>query len=106
MMVGPRPDDLVDADVVWVDARMADIARRTTDELGNGHLTIAVDRATRAVVAAHGAGARFDELAATLVMVIDAQTPVDRLAMSMIPFPTVSELLAVLFERAVKALDG
>lgn len=106
MMVGPRPHELADDDVVWVDARMADIARRTTDELGNGHLTIAVDRATRVVVAAHGAGSRFDELAATLVMVIDAQTPVDRLAMSMLPFPTVSELLAVIFDRAVEALDG
>jgi pyruvate/2-oxoglutarate dehydrogenase complex dihydrolipoamide dehydrogenase (E3) component len=58
------------------------------------------------VVAAHGAGARFDELAAALVTAIDGGVPVDRLTMSMWPFPTVGELLGPVYERAVDALDG
>lgn len=105
IMVGPSPAE-AGADVVWVDAELADVARWTTDELGNGHLTMGVDPSTRTVVAAHGAGARFDELAATFVTMIDAKTPLDRLARSMMPFPTVSELVAVLVSRAIRALDS
>lgn len=106
MTVGPNPDELDDADVVWVEAQLSDIARFTTDDLGPGHLSVAVDRETRSVVAAHGAGARFDELSAPFVTAIDAGTPVDRLVRSMMPFPTVSELLTVVYERAIEALDG
>jgi pyruvate/2-oxoglutarate dehydrogenase complex dihydrolipoamide dehydrogenase (E3) component len=106
MMVGPRPGDLARDDVAWIDARLSDIARSTTDEFGDGYLYVGVDRATRRVVAAHGAGTRFDELAATFVMVIDAETTVDRLARSMLPFPTVSELVAVVAARAIDVLDG
>jgi dihydrolipoamide dehydrogenase len=103
MMVGPTPQELGDG-VVWVSAKLSEVARWSTDSLGDGFLTVAVDRSTRCVVAAHGAGARFDELCAALVTAIDGQVPVDRLARSMWPFPTVSELLGPIYRRAVDAL--
>ncbi len=104
LMVGPTPADLGD-DAIWVDAKLSEVARWTTDELGDGFLTIAVDRATRCVVAAHGAGARFDELASALITAIDGRVAVDRLAMSMWPFPTVGELLGPIYQRALDALE-
>jgi dihydrolipoamide dehydrogenase len=102
--IGPRPADLSSDDVCWVSARMNEIARWTTDELGEGFLTIAVDRATHRVVAAHGIGTRFDELAAALVTAIDGGVSVDRLARSMWPFPSVGELLGVVYSRAAAEL--
>lgn len=104
MTIGPVPADVDDA--VWVEARLSEVPRWTTDDLGDGYITAAVDRHTRCVVAAHGVGARFDELAAALVTAIDAAVPVDRLAMSMWPFPTVGELLGLLYDRAITALDA
>jgi pyruvate/2-oxoglutarate dehydrogenase complex dihydrolipoamide dehydrogenase (E3) component len=104
MMIGPTPGDLGDH-VLWVDAKLSEVARWSTDALGDGFLTVAVDRTTRCVVAAHGAGERFDELAAALVTAINGRVPVDRLVMSMWPFPTVGELLGVIYRRAVDALD-
>ncbi len=104
MMVGPIPADLGD-DAIWVDAKLSEVARWTTDSLGDGFLTVAVDRNTRCVVAAHGAGARFDELASALITAIDGRVAVDRLAMSMWPFPTVGELLGPIYRRALDALE-
>ena len=104
MTVGPTPGELGDG-VVWVEATLSEVARWTTDSLGDGFVTVAVDRSTRCIVAAHGAGARFDELAAALVTAIDGRVPVDRLAMSMWPFPTVGELLGPIYQRALAALD-
>jgi pyruvate/2-oxoglutarate dehydrogenase complex dihydrolipoamide dehydrogenase (E3) component len=105
MMIGPTPDEFGD-DVVWVDARLSEVARWSTDALGDGFLTVAVDRTTRCVVAAHGAGERFDEVSAALVTAIDGRVPVDRLVMSMWPFPTVGELLGVVNRRALDALGA
>jgi dihydrolipoamide dehydrogenase len=103
--IGPNPSELGDG-VVWVSARLSEIARWTTDELVDGFLAIAVDPATHAVVAAHGIGADFDVLAAALVGAIDTGTPVERLARSMFPFPTIGELLGVLYSRASASLSN
>ena len=105
MTIGPTPAQFGE-EVVWVHARLSEIARWTTDSLDDGYLTVAVDRSSRCVVAAHGAGARFDELAAAVVTAIDGCVPVDRLARSMWPFPTVGELLGPIYARALDALDG
>jgi pyruvate/2-oxoglutarate dehydrogenase complex dihydrolipoamide dehydrogenase (E3) component len=105
MMIGPTPADVGDQ-VLWVDAKLSEVARWSTDALGEGFLTVAVDRETRCVAAAHGVGERFDELSAALVTAIDGRVPVDRLVMSMWPFPTVGELLGVIYRRAIDALDG
>jgi dihydrolipoamide dehydrogenase len=104
IIIGPPPAELGD-DVRWVEARMSEIARWTTDALRDGFLTVAVDPATRCVVAAHGVGAQFDELSAALIVAIDGGVPVDRLHRSMWAFPTVAELLGVIAARAVDALD-
>ncbi|MGE5210917.1 MAG: hypothetical protein ACM3MM_06610, partial [Acidobacteriota bacterium] len=104
--IGPRPADLSGADVCWVSARMNEIARWTTDELGDGFLTIAVDRTAHTMVAAHGIGAGFDELAAALVTAIDGRVSVDRLAQSMWPFPSIGEILGVVYSRAALAVSS
>ncbi|HSP28666.1 MAG TPA: NAD(P)/FAD-dependent oxidoreductase [Ilumatobacteraceae bacterium] len=103
MMVGPTPDELGE-DAVWVSAKLSEVARWSTDALGDGFLTVAVDRSTRCVLAAHGAGASFDELSAAFVTAIDGRVPIDRLAKSMWPFPTVGELLGPIYRRALDAL--
>jgi dihydrolipoamide dehydrogenase len=107
MIVGPTVRDLEDDDdVVWVSAELSTIARWSTDNPATGMMAMAVRRSDRRVVAAHGVGTRFDELAAAIVTAIDGAVPVDRLAMSMLPFPTVSELLGVLYSRALAELSG
>lgn len=104
--IGVRPADTTPATSVWVDARLDEIPRALTDELGDGFLTIAVDRSTHAVVGAHGIGARFDELAAALVTAIDGRIPVEQLARSMWPFPTVGEILGLVYSRAATSSSG
>ncbi len=102
--IGPLPDALGD-DVLWQCAELSEIPRSTTDDLSDGVLAIAVDRSTRTIVAAHGVGAGFDILAAALVTAIDARVPIDDLARSIWPFPTVGELLGLIYSRASAALD-
>ena len=71
LTIGPTPAELSDNDVLWSTARLSETPRWTTDELVDGFLAIAVDRESHTVVAAHGIGAGFDELAAALVTAID-----------------------------------
>ncbi|HSL74870.1 MAG TPA: NAD(P)/FAD-dependent oxidoreductase [Ilumatobacteraceae bacterium] len=104
MTIGPRPAELSDDDVVWVSANLSETPRWTTDALADGVLTIAVDRRSRTVVAAHGVGASFDVLAAALVTAIDGRIPVDQLTRSMWPFPSIGEILGVVYSRAVESL--
>ncbi len=97
LTIGPTPAQLSDDDVLWSTARLSETPRWTTDELVDGFLAIAVDRESHTVVAAHGIGAGFDDLAAALVTAIDGDLTVDRLARSMWPFPTVGEILGVVY---------
>ena len=103
--IGPRPDELSGDEVVWVSAMISETPRWTTDALPDGVLTVAVDRRSRTVVAAHGVGAGFDILASALVTAIDGGRPVDELARSMWPFPSIGEILGVVYSRAVESLD-
>jgi dihydrolipoamide dehydrogenase len=105
MTIGPRPDE-VTGDVRWFSARLSETPRWTTDGLVDGFLTIAVDTSSRCVVAAHGAGAGFDVLAAALVTAIDGNLTVDQLRRSMWPFPSIGEILGVVYSRAADSLDG
>jgi len=102
--VGARPKDSAAGNSVWVSARLHEVPRATTDELTDGFLAIGVDRSSRAVVGAHGIGDRFDELAAALVTAIDSRHPVEHLARSMWPFPTVGEILGLVYSRAASAV--
>ncbi|HSM66843.1 MAG TPA: hypothetical protein VK860_11100, partial [Ilumatobacteraceae bacterium] len=102
MMIGPRPGE---ADTLqWFSARLSETPRWTTDNLMDGFLTIGVDPNTRAVAAAHGVGADFDVLAAALVTAIDGTLTVDQLRASMWPFPSVGEILGVVYSRAADSL--
>lgn len=104
MVVGPSAADLGDdPDVVWTAHSFDEIARPTTDDLGPGHLAVAARRSTGTIVAAHGVGARIDELTPALTVAIDGGVPVAVLARTIQPFPTVSELLGVAF-KALAAL--
>jgi pyruvate/2-oxoglutarate dehydrogenase complex dihydrolipoamide dehydrogenase (E3) component len=103
--MGPTPGQC-GADTVWVDAHLSEVARFTTDDLVDGLLTIAIDRASGQVRAAHGIGAGFDILAAALVAAIDSGVPVHRLARSMAPFPTVGEILPLVYSRASASVDS
>jgi dihydrolipoamide dehydrogenase len=105
LTIGPTPGDL-DETVLWESARLSEIPRAITDEFGDGLLVIGVDRSTRAIVAAHGIGAHFDVLAAAIVTAIDADVTVDQLARSMWPFPTVGELLGLVYSRASASLGS
>jgi dihydrolipoamide dehydrogenase len=95
MTVGPSRAALADDDdVVWADVEL-DVARRTTDALGAGFLSVGARRSTGCLVAAHGLGARFDELVHAFVVAIDGAVPVGVLRRSIRPFPTVGEVLDV-----------
>ena len=93
LVVGPTWASLQgDDDIVWAEVEL-DTPRGSTDEHGDGFLAVAARRSTGCLVAANGIGARFDEVVHALVTAIDGEIPVDRLAQSMQPFPTVGEVL-------------
>jgi dihydrolipoamide dehydrogenase len=93
-----------DPDVIWATGRVADLARAVTDDLPGGFLAVAARRSTRSLVAAHGAGPRFEELVHALVIAVDGGVPIDRLAMSMHAFPTVGEILEPIFGSLAREL--
>lgn len=106
MMVGPSWADLEDDDdVVWALVDL-EIPRRITDALADGFLAVAACRSTRRVIAAHGVGARFDELVHALVVAIDGEVPLDVLRRSIRPFPTVGEILDVAFDELDRQLGS
>jgi len=102
--MGPTPAQC-GADIMWASAHLSEVARFTTDDLVDGLLTIAVHRPSGEVRAAHGIGAGFDILATALVTAIDSRVPVHRLARSMAPFPTVGEILPLIYSRASESVD-
>ncbi|MGA9277748.1 FAD-dependent oxidoreductase [Ilumatobacter sp.] len=105
MIVGPTWNDLRDdPDVVWAKIDV-DPPRSSTDEHGPGFLAVAARRSTGCIVAAHGIGPRFDELAYALVIAIDGSVPVRRLVQTIQPFPTVGEVLGEAFDALAERLD-
>ncbi|MEM1333427.1 MAG: NAD(P)/FAD-dependent oxidoreductase [Actinomycetota bacterium] len=88
-----------DDDIVSVGVDVASLPRATTDRLAGGHLWAAASRSTRTVVAAAGAGPNFDELVHALVVAIDGAVPLDVLARTMQPFPTVGEILGLAWRQ-------
>ncbi|WP_158412175.1 dihydrolipoyl dehydrogenase family protein [Ilumatobacter nonamiensis] len=106
IVVGPTWADLDgDDDVVWAEIEL-DTARSATDRLGPGFLAVAARRSTEHVIAAHGIGARFDELTHALVVAIDGEVPIRRLARSLQPFPTVGEILGEAFTELERRLSS
>ncbi len=104
--VGPTPAELGDT-VLWESASLSEVPRATTDELGDGYLAIGVDTVPRAGWSLHMASALTSMCSQPrLVTAIDAQVPVEQLARSMWPFPTVGELLGVIYSRASASLGA
>ena len=104
LTVGPRWTELEgDDDVVWVEVDV-DPPRNSTDEHAAGFLALAARRSTGCLVAANGIGARFDELAHAIVIAVDGEVPVDLLARTIQPFPTVGGVLSDAFRRLADAL--
>ena len=78
IVVGATMEQLADDnDVVWSAHSAADLPRATTDQRASGVLAVAARRGTANLIAAHGVGDRFDELAAALVVAIDGRVPLD-----------------------------
>ncbi|WP_420452227.1 FAD-dependent oxidoreductase [Ilumatobacter sp.] len=106
MVVGPTCAETEDdPDVVWSGTEV-DVARLSTDELPSGFLALAASRSSRCLVAAHGIGPRFDEIVHALVVAIDGQVPLEVLARTIQPFPTVGECLGVAYSDVIAALDA
>ncbi len=106
IVVGPTWADLQDDDdVVWAEIEL-ETPRSSTDEHGDGFLAVAARRSTGCLVAANGIGARFDEIIHAIVVAIDGEVPVSRLARTIQPFPTVGEILAQVFDSLVDQLDS
>lgn len=105
IQVGPSRQDVDgDPDVVWATGRVSDLARAITDDLPEGFLAVAARRSTGRVIAAHGAGPRFEELVHALVIAVDGAVPLHRLVMSMQAFPTVGEILHPIFVSLARAV--
>ncbi len=93
-----------DPDIVEASAELDDFPRAATDDLDDGYLWVAARRSTHTVVAAAGIGPCFDELVHGLVIAIDGEVPVQTLARSMQPFPTVGEILGPVFDDLARQL--
>jgi pyruvate/2-oxoglutarate dehydrogenase complex dihydrolipoamide dehydrogenase (E3) component len=105
IVIGPTWVELrEDDDVVWATVDL-DVPRVATDDLEAGFLAVAARRSTGTVVAAHGIGARFDELSHAIVIAIDGCVPVSTLARTIQPFPTVGAVLGVAFADLAGQLD-
>ena len=80
-----------DPDVVWAVVDVAEVAPRASTDEQRGVLALAARRSSGRLVGAHGIGPSFDELVHAIVVAIDGDVPVERLAQSMYPFPTMGD---------------
>jgi pyruvate/2-oxoglutarate dehydrogenase complex dihydrolipoamide dehydrogenase (E3) component len=98
--VGPNLSKAKESSGVLV-ARVSygDIARPTTDDLGDGLLTVFADRATGAVIGASGIGRAMDELISQITLAIETEWSVERLQHIVQPFPTISQLVGLAYQK-------
>lgn len=103
--VGPTSSKAAEhSELAVVRVSYGDIARPTTDELGDGLLTVFADRATGAVVGASGIGRSMDEIISLITLAVETTWPVSRLQHVVQPFPTVSQLVGHAFEKLAQEL--
>lgn len=95
-----------DEDHVRVTASHEELARAITDETGQGESVLVVGTESRRVLGFAGVGAALDEVVGQLALAIRAGVTIDRLADTVQPFPTHSEIVRLLSKRALAALDG
>ncbi len=105
--VGPTSSEAAEhVDLAVVRVSYGDIARPTTDELGDGLLTVYADRATGSVVGASGIGRSMDEIISLITLAIETGWPVSRLQHVVQPFPTISQLVGHAFEKLAQELGA
>lgn len=103
--VGPTSSKAAEhAELAIVRVSYEDIARPTTDELGDGLLTVFADRATGAVIGASGIGRSMDEIISLITLAIETTWTVSRLQHVVQPFPTISQLVGHAFEKLAQEL--
>jgi pyruvate/2-oxoglutarate dehydrogenase complex dihydrolipoamide dehydrogenase (E3) component len=78
-------------DVVMVTVPFADLPRALTTGERGGMVTLVVDRERRAILGGHILGARAGELIGEIAVAIEGQLPVDVIASTIHPYPTMSE---------------
>lgn len=104
LVVGPPWAELRDDDdVVWAEVEI-DTARTATDQLAKGFVAVAARRSTGCVVAANGIGPGIDLLGHAFVVAIDGAVPVERLARTLQPFPTVGDALSPVYAQLLDRL--
>jgi pyruvate/2-oxoglutarate dehydrogenase complex dihydrolipoamide dehydrogenase (E3) component len=72
----------------------------------SGHVTIVVDRKTRALVGAFIAGPAASEAIHEAVLAVKTKTPIDVLADTIHAFPTIARVMGGLFSQALRTLDA
>jgi pyruvate/2-oxoglutarate dehydrogenase complex dihydrolipoamide dehydrogenase (E3) component len=72
----------------------------------SGHVTIVVDRKTRALVGAFIAGPAASEAIHEAVLAVKTKTPIDVLADTIHAFPTTARVMGGLFSQALQTLDA
>ena len=104
--VGPTISTAADRDALAVvRVSYADIARPTTDELGDGQLTVFAERESGIVIGASGFGRSMDEVIGQITFAIETRWPVSRLQHVVQPFPTISQLVGLAFEQLASQLE-
>jgi pyruvate/2-oxoglutarate dehydrogenase complex dihydrolipoamide dehydrogenase (E3) component len=91
--------DAVPDSAIITRVTFGDIARPSTDDLGDGQLFVVADRETGAIVGASGIGSGLDELISQLSLAMETGWPVERLARLVQPFPTLSELIGLAYKQ-------
>ena len=92
-------------DVVVGSARYSDVARFSTDHLGDGVVVVVADRTTGALLGCSGTGARFDDVIGIVAALMHCGATVRSAAELVLPFPTIGQVLTPAFRDAVDAMD-
>lgn len=97
-------DQGVDA-VVGV-AHYSDIARFTTDELGDGVANVVVDGRSGVIIGGSVFGARADDLIQIMTVLVELEATIERARSIVFPFPTIGQVVEVALEDAHRQYRG
>lgn len=87
-------------EVISGTARYSDIARYATDQTFDGLVVVVADRDTGALLGCSGIGPRFDDTISVVAALMRGGITVEEAARHIIPFPTMSQVLAPAFQAA------
>lgn len=105
--VGMTADAARDAgfDVARGSARYSDVARFSTDRLFDGAVVVVAERGTGRMVGCSGIGAHFDDVVSVVTALMLGGVPVQEARRMVVPFPTMSEVLAPAFADAARRAE-